>query len=239
MSQQLAKKQSLPIVEQYFESEAQPSVKDTPIKIDLSARGILRTWTYLAVKRLLDIIVSLLILVFAGPLMLIISLIVRMSSPGPAIYCQKRLTDGGKTFTMFKFRTMSSNAEASSGAVWAGENDPRIIPIGRFLRKTRLDELPQLFNVLVGDMSMVGPRPERPEIAKELAQELPSFYHRLEVKAGLTGLAQTGPGYAASLESYREKLAWDILYVRRKSIWLDLTILAKTVWVVLSGHGAR
>lgn len=199
----------------------------------------LKELVYCSVKRLLDIFGSLVLLAFAVPVMLVISLAVRLSSPGPAIYCQKRLTDGRRTFTIFKFRTMGSNAESGSGAVWAESEDPRVTRIGRMLRVTRLDELPQLFNVLIGDMSLVGPRPERPELARKLAKELPGFNRRMEVKAGLTGLAQIGSGYAASVDSYKTKLAWDLLYIQNRSLLLDLKILFQTVRVVLTGIGAR
>lgn len=134
---------------------------------------------------------------------------------------------------------MSTDAERTSGAVWAADRDPRITPFGHFMRKTRLDELPQLLNVVIGDMSLVGPRPERPEFARELEQKLPSFSKRTQVKAGLTGLAQISSGYAASVDSYKEKLAWDRLYVQRRSFMLDLRIMIRTVAVVFRGDGAR
>jgi lipopolysaccharide/colanic/teichoic acid biosynthesis glycosyltransferase len=195
--------------------------------------------TYTMCKRFIDILGSLALLSLVLPVMLLVSLLIRVSSPGPAIYCQKRLTDRGKTFTMFKFRTMNCDAESRSGAVWADTNDPRVTRIGKLLRRTRLDELPQLLNIVIGDMSLVGPRPERPELALELRNELKLFYRRTEVKAGLTGLAQIASGYAASVEGYREKLAWDLLYIQKRSLLLDFQILLKTVWVVLSGRGAR
>jgi lipopolysaccharide/colanic/teichoic acid biosynthesis glycosyltransferase len=199
----------------------------------------LRNLVYLAGKRIFDVLCSLALLTFAVPVMVIVSIAIRLSSPGPAIYCQHRLTDGGKVFTIFKFRTMSTDAEATCGAVWADPNDQRVIPIGRFLRKTRLDELPQLLNVLIGDMSIVGPRPERPEMARQLAKQLPAFPRRLEVKAGLTGLAQIASGYADDVVSYRKKLAWDILYIKKRSLFLDCVIFIRTIVVVLTGHGAR
>jgi lipopolysaccharide/colanic/teichoic acid biosynthesis glycosyltransferase len=202
-------------------------------------RRLLYLSTYSMCKRFIDILGSLALLALLLPVMLLISILIRLSSPGPAIYCQKRLTDRAKTFTMFKFRTMREDAEAASGAVWADESDPRVIPIGAFLRRTRLDELPQLLNVLTGDMSLVGPRPERPELARTLRKQLPSFHRRTEVRAGLTGLAQTTSGYASCVEGYREKLAWDLLYIKRRSLLLDLLILGKTVAVVLTGRGAR
>jgi lipopolysaccharide/colanic/teichoic acid biosynthesis glycosyltransferase len=140
---------------------------------------------------------------------------------------------------MFKFRTMRTNAERDGKAVWATASDPRVTKIGKLLRRTRLDELPQLINVLTGDMSLIGPRPERPEIARELSERFPSFNKRLKVKAGLTGLAQVQHGYAASSEAYRKKLAWDLVYIRKQSIALELEIAARTCVVVLTGDGAR
>ncbi|HQH27705.1 MAG TPA: sugar transferase [Oligoflexia bacterium] len=190
-------------------------------------------------KRLFDVAASLALLSMLGPFMILISLIIRLSSSGPAIYCQKRLTEGGRVFTMFKFRTMVAHAEQDGKAVWACSSDPRVTRLGRFLRQTRLDELPQLINILMGDMSLIGPRPERPEIASQLVREFPAFNKRLRVKAGLTGLAQVQNGYAASTETYRKKLAWDILYIKKRSIFLEISIAAKTFLVVLTGDGAR
>lgn len=194
---------------------------------------------YESSKRFMDIFASLGILVFAAPLMLLLSIIIRISSPGPAIFCQKRLTTGGRVFTIFKFRTMIPEAEVASGAVWASEDDPRVTRLGKFMRKTRLDELPQLINVLIGDMSLIGPRPERPEFARKLQAKYPSFKKRYEVPAGLSGLAQVSSGYADSLESYKLKLAHDLIYVRNRSLLLDLRIAIRTIYVIISGHGAR
>ncbi len=202
-------------------------------------RALIGLTLYSMLKRFLDILVSLALLGLLLPVMIIISILIRLSSPGAAIYCQQRLTDRAKTFTMFKFRTMASDAEASSGAVMADVGDPRITKIGTFLRRTRLDELPQLLNVVIGDMSLVGPRPERPELARTLREELPGFQRRTKVRAGLTGLAQTKSGYASNVEGYREKLALDLLYIKRRSLLLDLQILFNTIWVVVSGKGAR
>lgn len=202
-------------------------------------KSYLNTLIYDAWKRLFDILGSLTLLVFAVPVMLFLSLIVRLSSPGPAIYAQRRLTAGKRVFTMFKFRTMVSNAESGSGAVWAKKDDPRVTKIGKFMRKTRLDELPQLMNVLIGDMSLIGPRPERPEIAKDLEKEFPNFMKRCDVPAGLTGLAQVSSGYADSVDSYKDKLKHDLEYVATRSPLLDLKIALKTVLVILTGDGAR
>lgn len=194
---------------------------------------------YAVFKRSFDVLISSLLLVGLAPLMALIALIVRLSSRGPTIFSQQRVTRNGEIFTMYKFRTMVVNAEGKTGAVWARRNDPRVTFLGRFLRATRLDELPQLFNVLKGEMSMIGPRPERPELVDKLALELPGFSKRLQVKAGLTGLAQVAAGYADSVDSYRKKLAWDIVYIQKRSILLDLLISFKTVAVVFTGRGAR
>lgn len=199
----------------------------------------LSTLVYDTWKRLFDILGSLALLTLAVPVMMFLSFIVRLSSPGPAIYCQRRLTAGRRIFTIFKFRTMRSDAETTSGAVWASKDDPRVTKIGKFMRKTRLDELPQLMNVLIGDMSLIGPRPERPEIAISLQKEFPNFMKRCEVPAGLTGLAQVSSGYADSVDSYKDKLKHDLEYVEQRSLLLDFKIILKTVLVVLTGDGAR
>lgn len=194
---------------------------------------------YDGMKRFIDIMLSLSLLVFATPIMIFLSIIIRLSSSGPAIYCQKRLTTHGRVFTIFKFRTMVTNAEASSGAVWAKKDDTRITPFGRFMRKSRLDELPQLINVLIGDMSLIGPRPERPEFASQLQKEFSNFKNRYEVPAGLTGLAQVSANYADSLDSYQKKLQYDLEYVNNRSFFLDLKIILKTALVILTGRGAQ
>lgn len=202
-------------------------------------RSLTKELTYNAFKRFFDICVSLGLLVFAVPMMLILSVIIRLDSPGPAIYCQQRLTTNRRIFTIFKFRTMVETAEAASGAKWAAENDPRVTALGRFMRKTRLDELPQLINVLIGDMSLIGPRPERPEFAKILQERYPHFKDRYQVPAGLSGLAQVQSGYADSLETYELKLKHDLEYVYNRSIALDLEIAIKTIRTICTGYGAR
>ncbi len=190
-------------------------------------------------KRVFDLFFSLFLLVFLLPVILVVAILVFFSSGRPIIFTQNRLTKDKRVFTMYKFRSMRKDAEAKTGAVWATLKDPRITKIGSFLRVTRLDELPQLINVIKGDMSLIGPRPERPEIAKELVKELPSFYKRLEVKAGLTGLAQVNKGYASNIDSYKKKLALDILYIKKRSFVLDLYISLKTILVIITGSGAR
>ena len=198
-----------------------------------------RVNTYLSVKYACDKIVAAVLLVALAPLMILVALLVKLSSKGPAIFKQERLTDNSRVFTMYKFRTMRMDAEKNSGAVWAKENDSRVTRLGAFLRKSRLDELPQLVNVLNGEMSLIGPRPERPEIASELIQEIPDFRHRTKQRAGITGLAQVRSGYAACNSSYRRKVALDKFYVENCSAALDIRIAFQTVGVILSGFGAR
>ncbi len=199
---------------------------------------ISNTW-YDGLKRTIDLVGAAFLLVLLAPVMAIVILAVRLTSSGPAVYTQKRLTAGGRVFTMYKFRSMFVDAETRTGAVWAASDDPRVTKVGKFLRVSRLDELPQLLNVLMGDMSLIGPRPERPELAEQLAKELPDFNRRMEVKAGLTGLAQTMSGYASSVRSYRRKLALDLIYINNRCLMLDLKIALKTVLVILTGSGAR
>ena len=195
--------------------------------------------SYLALKYAGDKLIAALLLVAMAPAMLVVALLVRLSSKGSVIFKQDRLTDNGRVFTMYKFRSMTSEAEKHSGAVWANENDARVTTIGKFIRKTRLDELPQLVNVLRGEMSLIGPRPERPEISEELMTSLPDFHYRLQQRAGITGLAQVKNGYAACKDSYQKKVELDKFYVQNCSASLDLQIALQTVAVVVSGYGAR
>ena len=190
-------------------------------------------------KRCIDVFGSGFLLALFCPLMATVALLIKATSAGPVFYTQTRLTKAGRIFTIYKFRTMRTDAEAQTGAVLAESNDPRITRIGKLLRLTRIDELPQLINVLIGDMSLIGPRPERPEIAEKLAAELPLFHRRLEVNAGLTGLAQVDAGYASEVDSYKHKLDLDIFYVDNRSFVLDVKILWRTIFVTLSGSGAR
>jgi exopolysaccharide biosynthesis polyprenyl glycosylphosphotransferase len=195
-----------------------------------------RPYTRLA-KRTFDVAVAGLGLLLAAPLFPLLALLVRRT-PGPTIYRQVRLGEGGRTFTMYKFRSMRTDAEVG-GAAWAAEHDPRVTPIGRFMRKTRLDELPQLWNVLRGDMSVVGPRPERPEFVEQLQAEVPFWTRRHLVKPGLTGWAQVRRGYTSDPASTSEKLSYDLWYLRHRSLVVDLAICIKTVSTLLSGSGAR
>ncbi|MHB8711783.1 MAG: TIGR03013 family XrtA/PEP-CTERM system glycosyltransferase [Trichloromonadaceae bacterium] len=190
-------------------------------------------------KRLLDIALSLLGIVLVAPLLPLIALAIKLDSPGPALFRQQRVGEGEKLFQVAKFRTMRQDAEAATGAVWAQKNDPRVTRLGRFLRKSRMDELPQLFNVLMGTMSLVGPRPERPEFVEKLEQRIPYYAKRHFVKPGVTGWAQVRYPYGASEEDALEKLRFDLYYVKNYSLLFDLTILLETVKVCLFGRGGR
>lgn len=184
-----------------------------------------------AMKRLMDILISGIALVILSPVMLIVALLVK-SDGGPAFYKQKRLTKGNRVFEIIKFRSMRVDAEKLSGPVLsAGENDPRITKVGRFIRACRLDELPQLLNILKGDMSIVGPRPERPEIAQEIQKTMPEFQLRTQVKAGLTGYAQV---YGKYNTTFYDKLLMDLMYIAKPSILEDLTIMLATVKILFS-----
>ena len=188
-------------------------------------------------KRLIDFIASLVILILGMPVWFFIASVIKMTSKGPAIYKQRRVGYKGKVFTMLKFRTMVENAEAKTGPVWASENDPRYTPIGRWLRKTRLDEIPQLWNVLKGDMSLVGPRPERPYFVEKLAKEIPLYSRRYRVKPGITGWAQVTWHYDASLDDVRQKVKYDLFYIANLSLRMDLKILFLTIRTALLGKG--
>lgn len=181
-------------------------------------------------KRLLDLVCSMIGLVLTSPFFLIIALMIKATDHGPVFYKQVRLTKDRKEFMIYKFRTMIQNAEKDGHAVLAANDDDRILPVGRFLRATRLDELPQLINILKGEMSIVGPRPERPELAEEIEKELPEFAYRLKVKAGLTGYAQIYGKYNTT--SY-DKLKLDLTYIRNYSFFLDLKLMIMTPKIML------
>ena len=188
-------------------------------------------------KRLIDLAVSFVVLIVGLPVWISIGFLVRMTSPGPAIYSQRRVGRQGRRFTMYKFRTMHQNAEALTGPVWATEDDPRYTGIGRWLRKTRIDEIPQLWNVLKGNMSLVGPRPERPYFVEQLMQEIPLYNRRHRVKPGITGWAQVMWRYDSSLEDVQQKVKYDLFYIENMSLRMDFKILFRTVRAALSASG--
>jgi sugar transferase (PEP-CTERM system associated) len=195
--------------------------------------------TFLLVRRLVSILISLALLILVLPLIPLIALAIRFTSPGPVFYRQRRVGQFGRVFYCYKFRTMRADAEADVGPTWAGDNDPRITPVGRFLRKTRLDELPQLWNVLRGDMGFVGPRPERPEFVEKLTAHIPYYHLRHIIRPGITGWAQINYHYGASIEESKEKLRYDLYYIKNISLSLDLYIVLQTIKTVVLGRGSR
>jgi sugar transferase (PEP-CTERM system associated) len=190
-----------------------------------------------AMKRALDVLGSGLALLVLLPIMCVIAVLVKATSPGPIIYGQRRVGLRGHVFKVRKFRSMREDAEAHTGAVWAGENDNRVTPIGRMLRRTHLDELPQFWNILIGDMSLVGPRPERPEFVKDLTQVIPFYRQRHIVRPGLTGWAQVCYAYGASVDDSMQKLQYDLFYIKHMSLGLDVYTLLRTVKRVIQGRG--
>jgi len=191
------------------------------------------------VTRLIDLAVAALVFVAAAPLMVIAAVAVGLTSSGPVLYRQQRVGVNGRVFTIYKFRSMRVDAEAATGAVWATPGrDPRVTKVGGLLRRSRIDELPQLWNVLVGDMSLVGPRPERPEFVKSLTEQIPFYNQRHVVRPGLTGWAQVRYAYGASVEDALEKLQYDLFYIKNRSIALDFYILFETLKTVLTRSGS-
>lgn len=190
-------------------------------------------------RRALSIVLALFLTILTLPLIPIIALLVKLSSPGPVLYRQKRVGMRGKVFDCYKFRTMRPDAEADSGPTWASDDDPRITKVGRILRRTRLDEIPQIWNVLRGDMAFVGPRPERPEFVEKLSQAIRYYNLRHVSRPGITGWAQINYGYGSSVEEAKEKLRYDLYYIRNGSIMLDLLIVFYTVRAVIVGRGVR
>ncbi len=203
------------------------------------SQGFKRSAGFIAVRRLVSLSVSLLGLILAAPLFPFIMLAIRFDSRGPIFYSQTRVGKAGKVFKVVKFRTMRQDAEALSGPKWAGDNDPRITRVGKVLRSSRLDEIPQLWCVLKGDMAFVGPRPERPEFVEWLSKEIPFYGVRHMVRPGLTGWAQVKYKYGSTVEDAREKLQYDLYYIKNASIGLDLVIMFLTIKTVLLRRGAQ
>ena len=234
--------------------------------VSLSRPGALMAMLNRTIKRTVDIVGSIVGLILCLPILLILPILIKFDSPGPVFYTQLRVGVNrrkanrryhqksdvncerrrdrrredlmGKPFNVLKYRTMVDRAEKLSGPVWATKDDPRITRLGRFMRRSRLDEIPQFINVLKGDMSLVGPRPERPSFVKDLSAQVDGYTQRLQVKPGLTGLAQVEQGYDSSVASVAEKVRYDVSYIRNMSLWSDIKILAKTVIVVFTGRGA-
>jgi sugar transferase (PEP-CTERM system associated) len=189
-------------------------------------------------KRGIDLTLSAVLAIVSAPFMLLTAVAVALESGFPVLYCQERVGENGRPFTLCKFRSMRTDAEKAGTPIWAKAGDDRVTRVGRFIRKTRLDELPQLWNVVRGDMSFVGPRPERPFFVAELAKEIPFYQQRHAVKPGLTGWAQVKYRYGSSIDDATEKLRYDLYYIKHLSIIFDLTIVFDTVKVVLFRKGA-
>jgi sugar transferase (PEP-CTERM system associated) len=201
--------------------------------------GFRRSATFIVVRRFISIAISLIGLILAAPLIPVIMLAIRLDSQGPVFYTQARVGKAGQVFKVVKFRTMRQDAEAANGPQWAGDNDPRVTRVGRFLRASRLDEIPQLWCVLKGDMAFVGPRPERPEFIEWLSKEIPFYGVRHMVRPGVTGWAQVKYKYGSTVEDSREKLQYDLYYIKNASIGFDLLIMFLTVKTVLLRRGAQ
>lgn len=190
---------------------------------------------YRRAKRIIGLLISILLLILIIPICLIACFFIVIESSGTPIYMQERVGLNGQKFIMYKLRSMHLDAE-KNGYQWAEKNDPRITKIGRFIRRTRIDELPQIINIIKGEMSIIGPRPERPEFVNEFLKYIPDFNERLAVRPGITGWAQVNGGYELSP---KEKLGYDVYYIRHESIKLDFLILLKTIKVIFNGHGFR
>jgi len=206
-----------------------------PITIIGVAAGLVGLMTQLArryfalAKEVVDVTLGFVALVLSLPVLGLCALIIRLSSKGPILFSQNRVGKGGKLFKMHKLRTMYVDAESASGAVWASKDDPRIVATCRWMRRSHLDELPQLINVIRGDMSLVGPRPERPEILADLQKRYPQVRRRLAVRPGITGLAQVRNGYDTSIDAFRHKLEADLEYIERRNWSTEVRILAATL----------
>lgn len=205
----------------------------------LFSQGCYPSRLHLAYKRLASVLISMIGLLLSLPLLPFVILAIRLTSPGPILYRQRRVGRDGALFNCCKFRTMRADAEADTGPTWAKDDDPRITGVGRFLRHSRIDEIPQLWNVLKGDMCLVGPRPERPEFVDELSREIPYYGLRHTIRPGITGWAQIRYKYGSSIDDAKEKLRYDLFYIKNGSAGLDLLIFFNTIKVILLGRGAK
>ncbi len=234
---------------------AKPEARQTPRLNQVRDQPMPDATSHEVPRRILNVIVASALIVVTAPVMLLIAILVKVTSPGPVIYSQTRVglnrragrasrrdtrrrdDQGGLPFVIYKFRTMRTDAEASTGAVWASNDDTRVTRIGRVLRQFRLDELPQLFNVLRGDMNLVGPRPERPTIFKDLRQQIPDYEKRQLARPGITGWAQVNQSYDTNLDDVKRKVQFDHEYIQRRGLAEDLKIMLRTVPVILFRRG--
>jgi sugar transferase (PEP-CTERM system associated) len=202
------------------------------------SQGFRKSRALAASKRAFDVMLAAIGLILAAPLMLIVTVAMKLASPGPVLYHQQRVGKDGRPFTIHKFRSMRTDAERQTGAVWSTKDDPRVTPIGRFLRRTRVDEIPQLWNVLKGDMSVVGPRPERPEFVTDLTKRIPFYGQRHVVRPGLTGWAQVRHEYGSTVDDALQKLQYELFYIKHMSVAFDLFIVLATIKTVLVRRGS-
>jgi lipopolysaccharide/colanic/teichoic acid biosynthesis glycosyltransferase len=191
------------------------------------------------VKKALDLIIAGVGIVMVSPVILFTAIVIKIVSPGPVFFKQERVGWGGKLFYIYKLRTMRVDAEKNTGPTWAKEDDPRLIKFGKSMRKAHIDELPQLFNVLKGDMSIVGPRPERPVFVEKLSKEISDYHKRMNVRPGITGLAQVWHKYDETIADVRKKVKYDLLYMKEMCLMVDIRILLRTVLVAAQGKWAR
>jgi len=203
------------------------------------SQGFHKSWSRRFIKRTGDIILSLIMLILLLPLIVLVALLIKLDSKGPVIFSQERVGQYRKSYRVHKFRSMVSDAESEAGPVWAEDDDPRITRVGKIIRKLRIDEIPQLWNVLKGDMSFVGPRPERDFFVNQLEKAIPYYKERHTVKPGITGWAQVSYGYGASVEDATEKLNYDLFYIKNMSTFMDIMIVLRTVKIVLFRKGSR
>ena len=218
---------SAPIVKREIKSET-PVHRYFPVKLSPLDMGL---------KRAMDIVISSAILILLSPIWVLSALMIKLDSRGPVFYRQRRIGFNGRPFTMYKFRSMLHNAEKTTGPVWAKRNDPRITRVGRFVRKLGIDEIPNLFNVLRGDMSLIGPRPERPYFVNQFRHRIQYYSNRLEMRPGITGLAQVYHKYDESIEDVKQKLEFDLSYIRNYSIWTDIKVIFMTAYIIIMGKG--
>lgn len=218
---------STPVVERERKPET-PIHSYSPVKLSPLDMGV---------KRAMDIVIASAVLIVLSPIWILSALVIKWDSRGPVFYRQRRIGLNGRPFTMYKFRSMLHNAEKTTGPVWAKRNDPRITKVGRIIRKLGIDEIPNLFNVLRGDMSLIGPRPERPYFVNQFRHRIHYYSNRLEMRPGITGLAQVYHKYDETIEDVKQKLEFDLSYIRNYSIRTDIKVIFMTIYIIIMGKG--